>query len=181
MGMNDLENAKTTHVNKPLTVGGIVTGLREGQTKNNKPYAIVKIEDFTGSGEIALFGDDFVNYAKYCRLDMYLFIKGTFTPRKYNNSVVDFRIESIQYLADVKEKGMKSLSVSIPLLKLDKSLIADLSALIKNNPGNTSLYFKIEDIEKQIAISLITENQKFLLDKNIVRYLEDNKIEFTIK
>jgi DNA polymerase-3 subunit alpha len=182
LGMNDFENAKTTHVNKNVTVGGIVTGVREGYSnKTNKPYAIVKIEDFTGSGEIALFGDDFVNYSKYCRPNMYLFIRGTFSPRKYNENVVDFKIESIQQLSDVKDKGMKNLTISVPLSKLNENLIVDLSFLIKNNPGNTTLFFHIEDIEKQLSVSLTTQNQGFLLNKNIVLYLEDNEIEFSIK
>jgi DNA polymerase-3 subunit alpha len=178
--MSEFENAKTTHLNKYITIGGIVTNIREGRTKMDKPYAIVKLEDFNGSGEIALFGDDYINYSKYCRPNMYLFIKGTFKPRKFKD-IVDFSIENIQQLADVKEKGMKSLTVSIPLLKLDEKLIADLSFLIKNNSGNTALYFKIEDVEKQISVSLTTGNSKFLLDKKIIKYLENKEIEFTIK
>jgi DNA polymerase-3 subunit alpha len=181
LGMSDFENAKSTHVNKKITVGGIVTNLREGYTKSNKPFAVVRLEDFSGSGEIALFGDDYVNYSRYCRPNMYLYIKGIFAPRKYNESVVDFRIESIQQLADVKNKGVSSVTVSIPLLKLDDDLIADLSSLVKNSSGTTSLYFKIEDIEKQISIMLTTDNQKFLLNKNVIKYLEEKEIEFTIK
>jgi DNA polymerase-3 subunit alpha len=179
--MSDFEKAKLTHVNVPVSLGGIITNIREGYTKNNSQYAVIKIEDFTGSGEIALFSDDFANYAKYCRPNMYLFIKGTFMPRQYNKSIVDFKITSIQQLPDVKEKSILSLTISLPLLKLDKKLIADLSSLIKNNSGNTSLYFKIEDQEKQIFVTLVTDNQKILLDKNIVQYLETNDIEFIIK
>ena len=180
--MAGFENAKVTHVNKKVVAGGIVTNVREGYSnKTNKPYAIVKIEDFSGSGEIALFGDDYVNYFKYCRPNMYLFINGTFSPRRYNENIVDFRIESIQQLADVKNKGVKSLSVSLPLEKLDEGVIVDLSSLIKDNPGETSLHFKIEDNEKQIFVSLVSGNQKFRLNKSIVTYLEDSELEFSIK
>jgi DNA polymerase-3 subunit alpha len=181
LGMSDFENAKTTHPNRRLILGGIVTNIREGVTKKNKSYAIIKIEDFTGSGEIALFGDDFVNYAKFCRPNMYLFIKGMFVPRKFKENVMDFKIESIQQLADVKEKETRSLTVSIPLLKIDEELVADLSSYVKKNPGKALLYFKIEDKEKQISVSLTTEKQTFLLNKEIIQYLEENEIEFTIK
>jgi DNA polymerase-3 subunit alpha len=180
LGMADFEEAKSTHVNKPVVLGGIVTNIREGYTKSGSQYAVVKIEDFTGSGEIALFGDDFVNYAKFCRPNMYLFIKGTFTPRRYNESQVDFRISSIQQLPDVKEKIVHNLTISIPLFELNKSLVDNLSSKIKNNPGNTSLYFKIEDKEKHISITLTTGNQKFLLNKQIIQYLENKNFNIVI-
>jgi DNA polymerase-3 subunit alpha len=179
--MNDFEAAKTTYLNKPVVIGGIVIGVREGRTKNDKPYAILKLEDFSGSGEIALFGEDYVNYFKYCRLNMYLYIKGAFTPRKYNANAVDFKIESIQQLADVKDTVIKSLTISLPLLSLDDKLIADLSALIKNHSGNTSLCFNIEDREKQLSVSLITSSEKYTLNRNLIKYLEENELDFAIK
>jgi DNA polymerase-3 subunit alpha len=179
--MNDFEAAKTTYLNRPVILGGIVIGVREGRTKNDKPYAILKLEDFSGSGEIALFGEDYINYFKYCRLNMYLYIKGVFTPRKFNANAVDFKIESIQQLADVKGTAIKSLIITIPLLSLDAKMIADLSALVKNNSGNTSLYFNIEDREKQLSVSLVTNNEKFTLNRTLIKYLEENEIDFAIK
>ena len=39
-------------------------------TKNGKPYGILKIEDFTGSGEIPLFGQDYIEYSKYGKIPL---------------------------------------------------------------------------------------------------------------
>ena len=50
---------------REMLLGGIVTDFREGMTKTGKPYGVVKIEDFTGSGEIALFGNNYIEYSKY--------------------------------------------------------------------------------------------------------------------
>ena len=51
--MADLAD-KTDLANRDLLLGGIVTDVREGRTKNDKPYGIVKIEDYSGSGELPL-------------------------------------------------------------------------------------------------------------------------------
>ena len=40
-----------------VTVGGIVTGLKEGFSKRGTPYGIVTIEDYAGAGELAFFED----------------------------------------------------------------------------------------------------------------------------
>ncbi len=55
-------------------MGGIVTGFREGMTKMGKPYGILKLEDFTGSGEIPLFGNDYIEFSKYCKDGLVLLI-----------------------------------------------------------------------------------------------------------
>lgn len=60
-GMVEL-NDKETLVGREVLAGGIVTGFREGTTKTGNPFGILKVEDFTGSGEIALFGQDYIEY-----------------------------------------------------------------------------------------------------------------------
>ena len=44
-----------------VTLGGIVTNVQTRIGKNNKPWGIITLEDFEGSGELMLFGDDWLN------------------------------------------------------------------------------------------------------------------------
>ena len=44
--------------NRDLVLGGIVTGVREGYTKNGKPYGVAKVEDYSGVAEFAFFGNE---------------------------------------------------------------------------------------------------------------------------
>jgi len=93
---------------------------------------------------------------------------------------LDFKISSIQPLADVKNSLVKKITFALPLHELDDKLVTELSFLIKNNPGGSSLYFKIEDIDKHLSVSLFTENQKFKVNKEIVRFLKEKNIKFMI-
>ena len=49
--MADLED-KTALASREITMGGIVTSVRRGISKNGNPYGIAKIEDYSGSGEM---------------------------------------------------------------------------------------------------------------------------------
>jgi len=178
--MKDFEEAKTTRLNQELTLGGIVTNYREGYSKNNNQYGILKLEDFTGSAEIPLFGKDFIEYGKYGRPNMYLMIKGMFTPNQYNPSNISFRISSIYSLNEVKDDLVTKITLSLPLHQLDDQIIADLSSLIRKNKGNTTLCFKIEDLENQLSIALISDQGKYTIDKSIIQYLEENQFVFKI-
>ncbi|MDR0864190.1 MAG: DNA polymerase III subunit alpha, partial [Candidatus Symbiothrix sp.] len=179
--LNELEEVKNAgNTNIELMLGGIVTAFKQGNTKTGNPYGVIKLEDFTGSAEIPLFGKDFIEFGKYGHPNMYLLIRGKFQPRQYKESVLDFKISSIQQMSEVKDSLLKKITISIPIYNLDEKIIAELSSCIKNNPGNCSLFFKIEDLEKQLSVSLYAESQKIGIDRNIIRLLEENKIQFKI-
>ena len=178
--LKDFEDAKTSQPNKDLMIGGIVTSFKQGNTKTGNPYGVLKLEDFSGSAEIPLFGNDFINYSKYGHPNLCLLIGGKFQPRQYKDTIWDFKISTIQRLSDVKDSLVKKISLALPLHKLNDKLITELTFLIKNNPGGSSLYFKIEDIDKHLSVSLFTENQKFMINKEIIYFLEENNIKFTI-
>ena len=62
--MAELED-KTALVGREITMGGIVTAVRRGISKNGNPYGIAKIEDYSGSAELPFFGNDWVTYQGY--------------------------------------------------------------------------------------------------------------------
>jgi len=180
-GLANLEAEKDKgFTKKELIIGGIVTSFKQGSTKTGAPYGVLKIEDFTGSGEIPLFGKDYIEFSKYGIPNMYLLIKGKFQPRQFKESILDFKISSIRPLSEIKDSLVGKITIALPLHQLDEKIITELSSMIKSNPGNCTFYFKIEDMEKQLSVSLYAEAQKYAIDKKMIRFLEDNQIKFSI-
>ncbi|GAP72635.1 DNA polymerase III subunit alpha [Candidatus Symbiothrix dinenymphae] len=168
-------------LNQEITMGGIVTGFREGTTKTGNPYGVLKMEDFSGSGEVALFGKAFLAYRNYGVKGTSLLIRGSFqTPQWGDPTRINFQIRSIEPLSGMKSNTVNNLTITIPLSKLDDELMAELTALLKENRGSSSLYFKIEDTESNLSLSLASSQGKYLVDKDIVRYLEDHEVVFAI-
>ena len=175
--INDRDSLK----GREILLGGIVTAFREGTTKTGKPYGIVKIEDFTGSGEIALFGNDYIEYSKYCKIGMYLLITARVEPRRWNENELDFKIGSIRLLQDEKDRLIEKISISVPIHDLDEPTINELSALIKNNPGQSLLYFRVIDSEHNISQSFFSQNIRLNVTQNLIEFLQENEnIDFKI-
>lgn len=174
MGMSEIED-KESFLNKEVTFGGLVCAAREGITKNGKPFMIIKIEDFTGSGEIALFGDDYINFSKYGKPGLYVYIKGRVQPRRFDANQFELKINSIQLLPDVKDKVIEKITISLPLHEMNTQIIEELSILTKNNPGNTLLYFDVVDGEHNMKVELFARNIKINIKKALVDYLELNE------
>ena len=179
-GMVEL-NDKETLVGREVLAGGIVTGFREGTTKTGNPFGILKVEDFTGSGEIALFGQDYIEYSKYGKPGMYLLISGKMEVRKYNDKIFDFRISFIKLLPNEKDKLIENIRITVPIHDLDEPMINELSTLIKNNPGNSLLYFRVVDGSNNIALNLFSQNVRLKITKELIDYLSESEtIDFKI-
>ncbi len=166
---------------REVTFGGMVSSTREGQTRRGSPFTIFKIEDYSGSFEIALFGDDSINYGKFARPGLSLFIKGRVQTRRYDQSQFEFKINSIQLLTDVKDSLLEKLTIQMPLTEITTESVQDLSALLKNNSGNTLLYFHVHGAEPHLNLELFARNSKIAVTSKLVNYLKGNEaIKFKV-
>lgn len=174
VGMADIEDKEALR-NKEITFGGLVCGAREGITKNGKPYMIIKIEDFTGSGEIPLFGDDYINFSKYGRLGLYVYVKARVQGRRFNENQLELKIISIQLLPDVKDNVIEKITITLPIHEMNAQMVEELSTLTKNNVGNSLLYFEIVDGERNMKVELFARGLKINIRKELIDYLEENE------
>lgn len=174
INVTELED-KEALKNKEVKFGGLVTDIREGMTKNGKPYMIIKIEDFNGSGEVALFGDDYINFGRYGRKGLYLFVNGRVQPRRFNENQLELKINSIHLLPDVKDRLIEKIIITLPLHELNTQMIDELSTLIKGCEGNTLLYFEVLDGERNMKVELFARHTKINVSKELVDYLEGSE------
>ncbi|MGI6073724.1 MAG: DNA polymerase III subunit alpha [Fermentimonas sp.] len=166
---------------KEVSFGGIVSNFREGLTKRGEPYMFLTVEDYLGSYEIALFGRDYVDYSKYGRQGLAIYVCGKVQPKRYRQDELELKISSIELLQEVKDGLINKITLKIPLSKIDKQLVTDLSALSKNNLGNTLLYFDITSESSGKNIMLFSRPIKVNVDKKMVDYISnDLDLEFKI-
>ena len=161
--------------NCDLTMGGIVTGFREGYTKKGTPYGIAKVEDYSGSAEFAFFGNEWLEKKNFFNMGMFLYMKGKCQPKKFRQDEYEVKINTIELLPDVKEEVIEQLTVSAPLSEINDEFIEEFSSLVKANPGNVTLNFYVKDEEGQY-LSLTSRDCKISLQKDIVAYLKSQSM-----
>lgn len=180
VGMADLEDKEALN-NKEIKFGGIVSAVREGITRTGKPFMIIKIEDFTGSGEIPLFGDDYINFGKYGRQGLSIWVKGRVQGRRYDANQLELKIISIQLLSDVKDKEIEKITITLPLHDMNAQMVEELATLTKNNPGNSLLYFQVVDGERNMKVDLFARSLKIEIKQELIDYLiESENLVFSI-
>ena len=174
IGVGELENLDAL-ANKEVTFGGLVANAREGMTKRNTPYMIIRVEDFTGSGEIALFGDDYINFSKYGKTGLYIFVRGRVQGRHYNPAQMEMKINTIDLLPDVKNKLIEKITITLPLHDMNNQMIEELLELTKGKPGNSLLYFEVVDGEKNMKVDLFARNMKIEVSRELVDFLSGSE------
>ena len=178
--MAELED-KTALAGREITMGGIVTSVRRGISKNGNPYGIAKIEDYSGSAELPFFGNDWVTYQGYLGERTFLFIKARCQPKQWKQDELEVKITSMELLPDVKEKLISKITILIPLSVLNQALVTELAALMKGNPGTTELYFKVSDPDSKTVVDMISRPVKLSVGRELISYLNDRpELEFRI-
>jgi DNA polymerase-3 subunit alpha len=134
-----------------------------------------------GSFEIALFSEDSINFGKYARLGLSIYIEARIQPKRYRQEEMEIKISTINMLSEVKDKLVSKITLQIPLNVLNNTTVTELSALTKNNIGNSLLYFHIIGEEPNMNIKLFSRSAKIQVNKKLIDYLKDDlQIDFKI-
>ena len=178
--MKELEDVPSL-ATREITMGGMVTSLRTGNSKNGNPYGIVKIEDYSGTAEIPFFGQDWVNYQGYLGERTFLYMKARCQPKRFKPEELELKITSIELLPDVKDQLLEKLTITVPLDTLDKTLVMELSELTQKSPGKTELCFNIVDNGTKQAIGLKSTNTKISVSRELISFINQHEeLEFRI-
>lgn len=177
-----LKNVCNTHVteladrdklaNRDLTFGGIIVGVRKGMTKSGRPFGIAKIEDYSGTFEMALFGQDWAQWSSFMEEGNTLFINAKYVPRKYNPEMLDLRIEHIDFLADVKDDKIESITITMQLSEINDTVVTDLSTLLKKSPGKARLLFQVIDPTGLMHVGLQSRTSHLSVRRELVQYID---------
>lgn len=158
-----------------ITFGGIVTSVIERYSqKTNKPFGIVTIEDFDGTGELAIFGDDWAKWNGILKVNNTIFITARAMPRFRNSNLYDLRIQNVEFLFDVKEKRLERITLSIPVETVDQQMVNELSSVIAENPGNTPLYINLHFADNNQQLLLHSHIPGINADRHLIMFIDSH-------
>lgn len=168
----DLDNLNTL-ADQDITFGGIVTDTREGMTKRDKPYGVIKLEDYKGAYELMFWGDDWARFGKqYNTKGNFLFIRAHVTPRRFKDGEFDLKYNEISFLSDAKERLLNSMTITLNIELFSAAMAEELCGLIKRDAGKTELKIVAKDL-KERSISLVYGGGKIAIDNKLTDFLDN--------
>ena len=168
--LGDLQNRITEcsdrHATEKIYIAGIVTDVKNLTTKTGKPYGRVTLEDYSGTYEFSLYGQDYQNNIGFLRLHEDLYIEGEIKQRYFGKQAdgsrqadapYEFRISGISLLGNVAESKVKAVRIHVATSQLSADLRTSLVKVLRKHKGKTTLKVVLSDQEKGYNIEFFSK------------------------
>lgn len=175
-GIDDIPHEAGT----TFTFGGMVTDYQTRLSRNGNQFAILKLEDYTGSHELRLFGKSMFEFGKYGIPGTPIIVTCAYEKRRFGEEI-DCNVVNIRLLDDVKGMLIDGITIKATPEEMSEqlaTLIKELNQTGKENLGN--LNFNIYDPKIKRSISL-TSSVKVPITRKLVNILDSLEIEYKIQ
>lgn len=151
------------------TVAGIVTRVdKRVSSKNGKEFVVFILEDYSDSYEFVLFGEDYLRLRHFLKEDALLHLKLSLRKKRFGEGFY-LDIKTVKLLQDVIAHYAKSLTLYIPLERLDEALLTQIKEVVCDFPGDRDMEINI--LESEIKLNLRSVKQKLRLEAALLERL----------
>ena len=168
----EMEDVSRLQGREQVVIGGIVTAVRQKYTKTGKPCGFVTIEDFDGSGVLALFGEDWGKWAGMFQIGSTVYINAELKQRFRDSALYDLKVTDVKYLQTVKDSTLTKITISVNTDKLDAQVVEELNEIINENPGKTQLFFQLRDSQGKNHVLLKSRSVSIDIRSRLLQYIE---------
>ena len=174
-------NDETLRSKSELRLAGIVTAAAERTTKTGNPWGQLTVEDFSGSHQFAMFSKDYMTYKSFFTTGYAVLIKGKMQARYNNPNEFEFRVSSIEFLSDMKDKMLNAITLSLPVNEISPGVISMLHRISASNKGHSTLEFNIYDPKTNVKIKMHSRSCRVRIDNSLISELDRQNINYEIK
>jgi DNA polymerase-3 subunit alpha len=165
----DLDNYK----NQDVSIAGIVIGFEAKMSRNGKPFGVFTLEDFSGTTEMVLWGEDYLKYKHFLESGSMLFIRGKYQPRFNSDDRWELKISSVQLLQDVREKMTKKVMLVVSLPDVSDKVISKMEQLLVKHKGNYPVAVRVDDIMDSFSLNFLAAKSGVSLSEDFMSALDD--------
>ena len=171
----DLADITRLEGSEEVNLGGIVTAVRSKFTKNGKPCGFVTIEDYQGSGELAIFGDDWPRWNGWFTEGAAIYITAKLQQRFRDSDQKELKVQNIEYLQTVKENTIDHITIILTADLLTDQVVTDLGEMVREHPGRTKLFFQLRDATGKRHVLLRSANSTIDVKHSLIDYINQHE------
>ena len=157
-----------------VVFGGIITEVKSKFTKTGKPCGFVTIEDFEGSGELALFGEDWGAWRGIMMEGSTIYCTAKCVARYGNANYLDFKLSTVEYLQTVKENRLERFTIVVDSTEVNEAFVNDLKSVIENDEGKAQLFLQIHDPESNTNILMRAQERTVGVSRELIQFVNDH-------
>jgi DNA polymerase III subunit alpha len=122
-----------------VTVGGIVSAIKQVTTKKGEPMVFVRLDDVIGSAECVVFNSVYASSHELLVADAILVVKARIDHKEGETKLIAIEVSTFEATPERKEVLLK-----IDALRAKAGLIRELATLVKEYPGEAPVVVALE-------------------------------------
>jgi len=123
-----------------VTVGGIVSALKQLTTKKGEPMVFLTLDDPSGGGEVVVFNSTYAAARDLCATERILVVKGRVDHKQQGETkLIALEVTAFEAVAERTEIRFK-----LDARAARAGLVRDLAHLVKDYPGESPVYVALE-------------------------------------
>ena len=123
-----------------VTVGGIVSGLKQVTTKRGDPMVFVALDDPSGAAEVVVFNSTYAAAREHLEPDRILVVKG----RVDHKQAGETKLVAMEVTPFEAVQERRDVRLRIDAREAPAGLIRELAALVRDYPGEALVYVALE-------------------------------------
>jgi DNA polymerase-3 subunit alpha len=135
--LSDVERRRDGDV---VTVGGIVSGIKQVTTKRGEPMVFVTLDDPTGSAEVVVFNSTYAAARDVLEPDRILVVKG----RVDHKQAGETKLVALEVKAFESVPERREIRLRIDARQAPAGLVRELATLVRDFPGEAPVYLCLE-------------------------------------
>ena len=123
-----------------VTVGGIVSSLKQLTTKKGEPMVFLTLDDPTGGGEVVVFSSAYAVARDLCVADRILVVKGRVDHKQQGET----KLIALELAAFEAVTARAEIRFKLDARAARAGIIRELADLVKEYPGESPVYVSLE-------------------------------------
>lgn len=145
-----LKEEARKHDNKRVTIAGLITSIDRKVNKQGLPWAIVTVEDFSGSIEVYFFARQYEAMSQSLLQDHIVKITGRVGLRDDQASIT----ANSASLLNLKDKSDMPVDIALDASQCNTEALQSLAETLRAFPGTTRVRLTVHDHAKETTIDL---------------------------
>ncbi|HEY1040632.1 MAG TPA: OB-fold nucleic acid binding domain-containing protein, partial [Bacteroidia bacterium] len=162
-------------VGKEMGVAGIITFAEERiSQKNGNPWGKFRLEDYGGSFEFVMFGEDYMKFRMYFSQNQFVYVKGRIQARFGQADNLEFKVTKMGLLSELMQQAFKHLQIKISSANLDETALNTITDLLSknSNDGKSSYEIIVDDPAENTHVKLQSRVNKLSITKDLLDEFE---------
>ncbi len=122
-----------------VTVGGIVSTLRQLTTKKGDPMVFVRLDDLTGGAEVVVFNSVYATCRELLEADRILIVKGRVDHKEGESKLIALEVSEFEPNRAAEEVRLKLDARTAPA-----GIVRELSGVVRGFPGPAKVVLSLE-------------------------------------